>query len=239
MEVISIYISFSYNLFSNNMERKIDRFDKYIKYKHLNDNKVTVECSFSVGTLGKSRGKGRDLSARSIEVLLTKFKDLNRIWLLTGEGNMISNTAKKEKEELLINKGNEVNKEIPLIPFAAVSSAFNGDISVAKGECERYIIPTFKDADFLISVRGNSMEPLFFSGDIIACKIIKESRSWFQHKKAYVLDTTQGALIQYVTLSKDKTCISIISENKSYPSQDVPIESIRNVAIVLGVIRTF
>lgn len=224
------------------MERKIDRFDKYLKFKHLNDNKVTVECSFSVGTLGKSRGKGRDLSARSIEVLLNKFKDLNRIWLLTGEGSMISNAGKKEKEQLLINKENKENienKEIPLIPFAAVASAFSGNISTVKWEYERYIIPTFKDADFLISVRGNSMEPLLFSGDIVACKIIKESRSWFQHRKAYVLDTTQGALIKYVTFSEDKACISIVSENKNYPSQDVPIGSIRNVAIVLGVIRTF
>ena len=35
------------------MERKIERFDKYMKYKGLNDNKVTNSLGFSVGTLGK------------------------------------------------------------------------------------------------------------------------------------------------------------------------------------------
>jgi len=209
------------------MERKIDRFDKYINFKHLNDNKITVECSFSIGTLGKSRGKGRDLSARSIEVILNKFKDLNRIWLLTGEGNMISNADKKE------------NKSIPLIPFSAITNAFSNDISTINEEYDQYIIPAFKEADFLISVRGNNMEPILFSGDIIECKIIKENRFWFQHKKAYVLDTMQGPLVRYVALSKDKANFSIISENTSYPPQDIPIESIRNIAIVLGIIRTF
>ena len=37
------------------MERKIDRFDKYMKAKELNDNKVTVQLGLAVGTLGKSR----------------------------------------------------------------------------------------------------------------------------------------------------------------------------------------
>jgi len=218
------------------MERKIDRFDKYIKFKHLNDNKVTVECSFSIGTLGKSRGKGRDLSARSIEVILNRFQDLNKIWLLTGEGSMISNADKKRKKNSLIRKE---SKGIPLIPFTAMEGAFSSNISTMECECERYIIPAFKEADFLISVKGNSMEPVLFSGDIVACKIIKESRAWFQDEKAYVLDTAQGPLIKYVTFSKDETCFSIISENKNYHPQDVPIESIRNVAIVLGVIHLF
>lgn len=75
------------------MERKIDRFDKYMKYRGLNDNKVTVQLSLSVGIIGKSRKENRDLSKSVIEKILNFYTDLNGNWLLTGEGDMIKDDA--------------------------------------------------------------------------------------------------------------------------------------------------
>ena len=69
--------------------RRIERFDKYMEIKHLNDNKVTVQAGLSIGTLGKSRKENRDLSINSIEKILNFYTDLNREWLLTGRGDMI------------------------------------------------------------------------------------------------------------------------------------------------------
>lgn len=69
--------------------KKIERFDKYMKFKGLNDNRVTNELGLSVGLLGKSRKEGRDLSQSAIEKILNFYTDLNRIWLLTGEGEML------------------------------------------------------------------------------------------------------------------------------------------------------
>lgn len=69
--------------------RRIDRFDKYMKHRGLNDNKVTVQLGLTVGVIGKSRKEGRDLSDKVIEEILNYYTDINRIWLLTGEGNML------------------------------------------------------------------------------------------------------------------------------------------------------
>ena len=60
-----------------------------MKTKGLNDNKVTIELGLSVGTLGKSRKEGRDISDKNIEKILNFYTDINRIWLLTGEGEML------------------------------------------------------------------------------------------------------------------------------------------------------
>ena len=38
--------------------RMIDRFDLYMKYKHINDNQVSVSLGLSNGTIGKSRNPG-------------------------------------------------------------------------------------------------------------------------------------------------------------------------------------
>lgn len=71
------------------MEKKIDRLDKYMIYKGLNDNKITIKTGITNGVIGKSRQEGRDLSSKTLEVILKYYTDLNPAWLLTGEGDML------------------------------------------------------------------------------------------------------------------------------------------------------
>lgn len=71
------------------MIRAIDRFDAYMASAGLNDNKVTVQLNLAVGLIGKSRKPGRDLSRPVIEKILGYYTDLNGVWLLTGEGDML------------------------------------------------------------------------------------------------------------------------------------------------------
>ena len=76
--------------------RKIDRFDKYMRFKGLNDNRVTVQLGLSIGTLGKSRKEGRDLSDKVVERILNSYIDIDRIWLLTGEGPMLKQATQTQ-----------------------------------------------------------------------------------------------------------------------------------------------
>ena len=69
--------------------RIIDRFDEYMMFKHLNDNRATKDLGFSIGMIGKSRNEGRDLSKKAIQRILAVYNDLDETWLKTGEGEMI------------------------------------------------------------------------------------------------------------------------------------------------------
>lgn len=69
--------------------RRIDRFDLYMKEKGLNDNQVTKALSLTNGRIGNSRRKKRDLSNEMVEIISNFYTDLNKSWLLTGEGEML------------------------------------------------------------------------------------------------------------------------------------------------------
>ena len=78
--------------------RVIDRFDLYMKEKGLNDNRVTVQLGLSVGSIGKSRKEGRDLSKKSVAKILAYYNDLDETWLLTGNGEMLCEPRVNEEE---------------------------------------------------------------------------------------------------------------------------------------------
>lgn len=72
------------------MRERFERFDKYMRLKGLNDNQVTQQCSLSQGLLGQVRTGKSDLGPASINKILKIYQDLNKVWLLTGEGPMLT-----------------------------------------------------------------------------------------------------------------------------------------------------
>lgn len=207
------------------MERKIERFDKYMKYKGLNDNKVTNSLGFSVGTLGKSRKENRDLSDRNIETILKFYTDLNRIWLLTGEGEMLINN------ETLPEQTHDTYR-IPLLPISAQGGAFNDFVvSVQESECERIVSP-IKGADFAISIQGDSMAPEYPSGSQVLIKRINE-RAFIEWGKTYVLDTCNGSVIKNLYPSDDSNKVICKSVNPDFPPFEVSLSDVYGVYKVL------
>ena len=92
------------------MERIIDRFDTYMQYRNLNDNKVTVDCGLSVDLIAKARQGKSDLGKKAIEKILSFYQDINRIWLITGEGEMLNQEG--ENNMYPIQNSNVIEKFI-------------------------------------------------------------------------------------------------------------------------------
>lgn len=126
---------------------------------------------------------------------------------------------------------------IPLIPVDAMAGALAGEQTVLEYECERYVVPVFKGADFLIPVKGSSMYPKYSSGDIVACQRVPMDGLFFQWNKVYVIDTNQGALIKRIKPGSDSEHVLIVSDNEKYDPFELHLSSIYAVALVIGVIR--
>lgn len=143
----------------------------------------------------------------------------------------------EEKSNIPLAHPTKNGKEgIPLLSISAMAGYFKGDAQVLEHECERFIIPTFKDAEFLINIKGGSMYPKYSSGDIVACKKLSRD-TFFQWNKVYVLDTEQGPLIKRIQEGTSIDTLLIISDNPDYKPFELNKEQIRGIAIVIGVIR--
>ena len=151
-------------------------------------------------------------------------------WLVTGRGSMLRSDLPAA------HLATEPGAGIPLIPINAMAGVFTGEQSVLELECERYVVPAFKDAEFLITVKGSSMIPKYYSGDIVACKRMPLD-TFFQWNKVYVLDTEQGPLIKRVKKGATDETLSIFSDNPDYVPFELPRTKIYHIALVVGVIR--
>lgn len=202
----------------------------------------------------KGKNKNSQPGGDVLVKILTFYPELNGDWLLTGKGDMLKNettlpaqnatcavsSVGKETREIStsqLKKADNSTKGIPLIPLHAMAGVLRGEISVLEYECEQYVVPAFKGADFLIPVKGNSMFPTYQSGDIVACQRTPMSSVFFQWNKPYVLDTAQGAIIKRIRPGVDDEHVQIVSDNTDYLPFYLHKSEIYAVALVVGIIR--
>lgn len=169
-----------------------------------------------------------------------KYLNLSTEWLLTGEGEMLTTGNALPEEES--SKQSQLipappGKGIPLIPLPAMAGFLKGEADIDRNDIEWYYVPAFSDCTFLIRVKGDSMFPRYLSGDIVACREVHDTGTFFQWGKAYVLDTDQGVVLKRVRRSERPDHILCVSDNPDYEPFDVPITSIYHLAIVRGLIR--
>ena len=205
------------------MMRKIDRFDNYMEYRGLNDNKVTVQLGLSVGTLGKSRKEGRDLSDRVIEQILNFYTDLNKVWLLTGEGEMLKSSTPiiRESDE----SGIPFYKDMPVSAGAADLQLMDGNerqagfIQIA-GIKGKYAFP----------VVGCSMEPVIHPGDIIVVDPMDRYET-IDPDKIYMIITDTDRMIKHIEMDEnDNEKLWCVSPNyKRFAIQKADVKGIYRI----------
>lgn len=210
---------------------KKDRLDEIIRY--YSNGKPSTFAKF-IGVAPSTISTWLARNTFDYDLLFAKCEELNAEWLLTGRGEML----KPDLEQNNIIPTTLAEVGIPLLPIDAWAGLFKGEQTVTLAECDHFIVPAFKNADFLIPVRGDSMVPRYYSGDLVACKHLPLSDIFFQWGKVYVLDTNQGALIKEVRQGSSAHTIKLVSENPKYEPFEIPRECIYNIAIVQGLIRS-
>ena len=195
------------------------RLEEFIRFKGLATSRFESMCHLSNGYVRNIKSQIGD---EKLSNILNTFPELSKVWLLTGEGEMLRTDT---PAAVSVSEGAPPPQLIPAPP------------DIDPNEIEWYFVPAFRDCTFLIRVKGDSMAPRYLSGDIVACREVHDTATFFQWGKPYVLDTDQGVVLKRVRRSELPEHVLCVSDNPEYDPFDVPIAGIYHLAIVRGLIR--
>ena len=202
-----------------------DRLTRFRQYKKLGQGKFEKLSGLSNGYLTQLR---KAPGSEKLQKILCAFPDLNRTWLLTGEGEMITGV---QTEQTTQSSTDDIHL-IPLLPVSAQGGSLNDFVvSIKESSCEKIISP-IKGADYAMSVSGESMAPEYPSGSQILIKRIDE-KAFIDWGRVYVLDTCNGTVIKRLFPSDTADKVLCKSINPEFPPFEVSLSDVYAVYRVL------
>lgn len=203
------------------------RLLEFLKAKRISQTEFTGKLGVSPTYIGAMR---KGIPADKLKKISELYPDLNRDWLLYGEGSMI-------KENVV--ECEHAGFEVPLLPVEAIAGSLQmWSQGVSLADCRKIVAPV-PGADFAIQVSGDSMEPKFHDGSMLLIKKINE-RAFIPWGHPMVIDSENGVLIKKVLPyerkedGEDESFIWAVSENPAYPKLKIPTESIYGLYRVMG-----
>ena len=210
----------------------LSRINEIASYEGVKLTSIEAAIGASRGVLSKAIKNGTDISSKWVGLICENFPKYSPRWIMTGEGPMLSGNT----TNISHTTSEALPDSIPLIPANAMAGFFTGEVFINESDCDRINIPGIK-ADFAIPVCGDSMTPLYHSGDIAICQFVDISDMFFQWGKVYVINTNQGVLLKKVRPGKSQNSLKLISENSDYDPIDLPLSNIYQIALVKGIVR--
>jgi SOS-response transcriptional repressor LexA len=208
-----------------------DRTLEFIKFKGLTMKAFEQRCDLSTGYVTSMR---KGYGSEKLNNVLTAFPELNREWLLYGEGDMLSSTSSAQPQPSVKNErvADDEAYKVPLVPISALGGSLNDfNTTVCRDDCETVISP-IKDIDMAIKISGDSMEPEYPSGSTVLIKKINE-HAFLEWGKVYVLSTCNGTVIKRLMPTDDPNKVLCESINPKYPPFEVSLEHVYGVYIVM------
>lgn len=203
-----------------------DRLTKFRQYKNLGQGKFEKLSGLSNGYLTQLR---KAPGSEKLQRILCAFPELNRTWLLTGEGDMLNGVQAEQTIQLSTESDIHL---IPLLPVSAQGGSLNDFVvSIKESSCEKIISP-IKGADYAMSVSGESMAPEYPSGSQILIKRIDE-KAFIDWGRVYVLDTCNGTVIKRLFPSEAANKVLCKSINPEFPPFEVSLSDVYAVYRVL------
>lgn len=219
--------------------RRIDNFSQYMRFRGLSDNEVTAVAGLSNGLIGKAKQGKSDIGMKAVEKILSAYPEINRIWLLTGEGEMLK-SDKDVVEAVPSTRSQNNDYLVPLIPTPALANSLAEYLGpgIRRIDCQRIVSPV-RGAEMAITISGNSMEPQFQDGMVVFLKKINEA-AFIPWGNPMILDTENGAFFKVVfPVEDDEAVVEARSLNPMYPPLRIPKMSIYGLYRVLTATKYF
>ena len=204
-----------------------ERLQEFLKAERISASEFSRKMGLSPAYIASMR---KSMPEEKVERLIELFPQLNRDWLLYGEGNMYREIGNN------IDPHRLHRHMVPLVPAQAHAGALE---LYARGymehECQKIYSP-IQGADIAIRVWGDSMEPRIHNGSLLYLEKINDA-AFIPWGKPLVLDTENGSLVKTLYPSeKGNDYLEARSYNEKYIPFDVPKESIYGIYRILYIL---
>lgn len=171
----------------------------------------------------------KSMPEEKVRRLCELYPELNRDWLLFGDGEMLVETRKRTTDAY----------EVPLLPVEAFAGSLqHWSQGVTSSDCEKVLI-SVPGVEMAIRLSGDSMEPELHDGSILFIKRIN-SRAFIPWGNPMVIDTENGVLVKALyPVSNDPVCVEARSFNPDYPPIQLSMDSIYGLYRVLAVTKHY
>ena len=210
------------------MEESVkSRTIEFVKAKGIKMKVFEERCGLSSGYVTSMRkGFGPD----KLTGVLKAFPELNRNWLLYGEGKMLADDEAVANTDAIPEYDIDFSCGIAVM-YADGSAPIVGSVRM----------PEYAGASAIVRATGSSMHPLISSGDKV---IIKEIHNWAEniiYGQIYGIETEGGVrTIKRIRRAKEQGTIILEPINKA-EFDDTPIraDTITKMWLVMGCIKQF
>lgn len=200
--------------------------DKLLEFFQLNaksfSEKIGLDRPQAIYDIQSGKTKG--ISPRMADKIISAFPEVDKAWLLSGEGEML-----KEATDVT-RPSHRIRYWVDVDATAGGVTQFDDMMS------SQYIdlaIPEFRDCTDAVNLYGDSMLPLYKSGQIIILKEWKES--FIDYGNVYLVVTKKGnRMVKYLRKGSDADHVLCVSENKEFDSFEILMDDILRLYLVKG-----
>jgi phage repressor protein C with HTH and peptisase S24 domain len=210
-----------------------ERLTEYLRTKKISKSAFGRDIGVSSAYIASIR---KSIQPDKLQRIALKYPDLNTVWLLTGEGEMLKTDTMKATNSA------EQSNDYRLVPM------YNLDARGGFGENDAVDVPEyivdyipFKDAkseDICVPIFGNSMAPTYCAGATVLLHPVRRWQEFLELGQVYmiVLQDNRRIIKELRSSQEDrKTQYLCVSHNPTFDPVELPKSMIKQVFLVKAV----
>lgn len=180
-----------------------------------------------------------------IDLVYSKCDGVSAEWLLTGQGPML-----RENDTQLATPSVQTRfplrtdrmvdmQSVPLYELDA-TAGLTALFETRQVPVSHIQIPNLPPCDGALYVRGDSMYPLLKSGDIVLYKEVHDNANILygeMYLLSFTIDGDDYVTIKYLQKADEEGFVRLVSYNPHHSPKDIPVDSIRALALVKASVR--
>ena len=216
-----------------------ERISLVIKYSKYSPSAFAKAIKFNQSNLSKILNSKRDVNSNLIDAICNKYPEINKVWLLTGEGSMLQkNEASPRTMDVIVG--------IPLVSqyaYAGYLSVYGDPEYIDKLPRIEFTPDRHMTGNYIaFEVRGDSMNDgtadSYLEGELLICREVEpiywKDSQLFINKRDFVIIHKEGILIKRIIAHDvDSHKITIHSLNPMYPDEILDLADVQQIFSVV------